>query len=177
MLVARKCRALMDAVKASCVSFFPSPSLPLLPQLNFPPTKNRLEERGWKGARSSHGGAGAGNNGGSVLMLKTKKKQIDRERYLDVTQRGIVRALNASTFGAPVPGAGAGAGSGSAAAPVAVAAAAVVVPARVSSSSSSERGAAGSVVGGSSAADSGSDTASVTDVPRHRRLRHMLKRF
>jgi len=109
-------------------------------------------------------------------MLKTRKKQIDRERYLDATQRGIVRALNASTFGAPVPGPGAGSGSGSAAAPVAVAAAAaVVVPARVSSSSS-ERGAAGSVAGGSSAADSGSETASVTDVPRHRRLRHMLKR-
>ena len=72
----------------------------------------------------------AGSGGGPVVALKSKKKRMmDRERYLDATQRcvgggnpsilsprlltffflkcsGIIRAVNASHFGAPQDAAG-----------------------------------------------------------------------
>ncbi|KAI0274480.1 hypothetical protein BGY98DRAFT_69375 [Russula aff. rugulosa BPL654] len=80
-LVARKCQALIDATKAS------------------------LEERGWivDGAHSSSSSSSQREDGtGSVVVVKmSKKKKMDHERYLDATQRGVIKALNASTFGAP----------------------------------------------------------------------------
>lgn len=99
-LIAQKCQALIDATKAS------------------------LEERGWvisgHGAhrsssssssassalrREGGGGPGLGGKGNdhpSVMVVKTSKKiMMDHERYLDATQRGVIKAFNACSFGAP----------------------------------------------------------------------------
>lgn len=97
VLIAQKCQALIDATKAS------------------------LEERGWvisgHGAhrsssssssalrREGGGGPGLGGKGNdhpSVVVVKTSKKiMMDHERYLDATQRGVIKAFNACSFGAP----------------------------------------------------------------------------
>jgi len=63
-------------------------------------TKASLEQQGWTVSSSSREGA-AGGQGGKVVALKSNKKPMDREHYLDVTQRGIIRAVKASRFGAP----------------------------------------------------------------------------
>ncbi|KAF8264404.1 hypothetical protein EI94DRAFT_1805888 [Lactarius quietus] len=50
-------------------------------------TKSSLEKRGWK--VSSHG----------MSVPVGKRSVVDREHYLDATQRGLSKAANASTFG------------------------------------------------------------------------------
>ncbi|KAN0137483.1 hypothetical protein V8E53_004534 [Lactarius tabidus] len=50
-------------------------------------TKSSLEKRGWK--VSSHG----------VSVPVDRRSVVDREHYLDATQRGLSKAANASTFG------------------------------------------------------------------------------
>lgn len=51
-------------------------------------TKSSLEKRGWK--VSSHG----------MSVPVGRRSVVDREHYLDATQRGLAKAANASTFGA-----------------------------------------------------------------------------
>jgi len=55
-------------------------------------TKGSLEKRGWK--VSSHG----------MSVPVGRRSVVDREHYLDVTQRGLSRAANASTFGGTAHG-------------------------------------------------------------------------
>ena len=58
----------------------------------------RLEERGWVvsgGAHSSSSSSGSSRDGGggkgnaSFVVVKTGKKKMDHERYLDATQRYV----------------------------------------------------------------------------------------
>lgn len=54
----------------------------------------RLEERGWLVSRahpSTSSSEGAGGKGTSVVVVKTGKKRMDHERYLDATQRYVRR--------------------------------------------------------------------------------------
>ncbi|KAI9457234.1 hypothetical protein BJY52DRAFT_1273492 [Lactarius psammicola] len=53
-------------------------------------TKSSLEKRGWKVSR----------HGISVPVSK-RATLLDREHYLDATQRGLSKAAHASTFGCP----------------------------------------------------------------------------
>ncbi|KAF8491707.1 hypothetical protein F5888DRAFT_1637461 [Russula emetica] len=79
-LIAQKCQALIDATKSS------------------------LEERGWIVSGHAHPSSSRESGRGtsaSVVMVKTSKKKMDHERYLDATQRGIIKAFNATTFGVP----------------------------------------------------------------------------
>jgi len=54
-------------------------------------TKASLEKRGLTVSREG------------AVVQPAGKRRMDHERYLDVTQRGIVKAVQASSFGGPAP--------------------------------------------------------------------------
>jgi len=92
-LVVQKCQALIGATKASCVFVTVHVLFIHLSYLYC----CRLEERGWivsgTGARhsssSSREDASGMGSSASVVVVKTGKKKIDYERYLDATQRYV----------------------------------------------------------------------------------------
>lgn len=101
MLIAQKCRALIDATQASWVSLFliliivvitHSGTFLFCSFFNYPTLGNsliRLEERGWMvSGAPPPSGKGAGSST-SVVVVKRGKKKMDHERYLDATQRYV----------------------------------------------------------------------------------------
>lgn len=102
-LLAQKCQALIDATKASCVHFSSHTVTPFahtrystFTLLLFVFDLIRLEERGWivSSAHSSSSREGGGKGSASVVVVKTGKKKMDHERYLDATQRYVPRLIS-----------------------------------------------------------------------------------
>jgi hypothetical protein len=95
-LIAQKCQALFDATKASCVI---SPVIVIScrnsfaihgTQTFFLAFLIRLEERGWTVSAAPPSPSSRSEGGkASVVVVKTGKKKMDRERYLDATQRYV----------------------------------------------------------------------------------------
>ncbi|KAI0246039.1 hypothetical protein BJV78DRAFT_1258270 [Lactifluus subvellereus] len=117
-------------------------------------TKASLEKRGWTVSKE-----------GVAAVQPTGKRRMDHERYLDATQRGIVKAMQASSFGGPAPVSFSSSSSSSSHKDHLTVGGGVAAEGGESVSS-----AAGAAAGGSS-----EDTASEAG-SEHRRRRHIFKR-